>query len=119
MTFNLQIIGVLKSRETQKAIRFFKERNIKAHFVNLLERALSKGELENIAHAIPFKELIDRNSKEYKKKGLEFMVYDIEEELLDNPLLLHIPIVRNGKNATAGYQPEIWKAWIKEAKDEA
>ena len=109
---NIQIFGTKNSNDTRKAERFFKERRIPFHFRDLNEKGVSKGELENIKHAIPLEELIDKNGKEYQKRNLTYMVYNIEEELLNDPLLFKTPIVRNGKLATAGYQPDTWKEWI-------
>ncbi len=111
---NIQIFGTKKCNDTKKAERFFKERGIKYHFRNLNEKGISKGELENIKRAIPLEELIDKNGKEFKKRNLQYMVYDTETELLENPLLFKTPVVRNGKKVTLGYQPEIWKQWIAE-----
>ena len=109
---NIQIIGTKSCRETQKAIRFFKERRIQFHFRDLNEKGISKGELNNISQVIPAEELIDTQGKEYSKKNLKFMVFDIEEELLSNPLLFKTPIVRNGRLVTIGYRQEVWKSWI-------
>lgn len=108
---NIQIVGTKKCKETQKAERYFKERRIPFHFRDLTEKALTKGELENIIHAVPLGDLIDRESKRYKDRGMQFMVFNIEEELLNDPLLLKTPIVRNGKLAALGYQPDVWKVW--------
>ncbi len=110
---NIQIFGTKNSRETQKAIRFFKERRITFQFRDLNERGISKGELENISSVIPLEELIDRQGKQFKKRNMKFMVFDIEEELLNDPLLFKTPIVRNGKLATIGYSPDAWKEWLK------
>jgi len=109
---NIQIIGTNKCRETQKAERFFKERKIPLHFRDLMVKGISKGELENIKQTIPIEELIDKEGKQFKKRGFEYMVYDIETELLEDSLLLKTPIVRNGRLATVGYRPEIWIKWI-------
>ena len=109
---NIQIIGTKKCKETQKAERYFKERRIPFHFRDLTEKGLAKGELENISRIIPLDDLIDRESKRFKDRGMQFMVFDIEEELLANPLLFNTPIVRNEKMVTVGYQPDVWKAWI-------
>lgn len=111
---NIQIIGTKKSNETRKAERFFKERNIKFHFRDLAEKGISKGELENIKRSIPLEKLIDREGKHFQKRNLSYMVFDIEEELLNDPLLFKMPIVRNKNSATAGYEPEIWQRWLKE-----
>ena len=110
---NIQIFGTKSCRETQKALRFFKERRIQFHFRDLNEKGISPGELNNISQAIPLENLIDRNGKQYKKRNLEYMVFNIEEELLNDPLLLRTPVVRNGRLATAGYEPDIWEEWIK------
>lgn len=110
---NIQIFGTKKSSDTRKAERFFKERNIQFHFRDLNEKGISKGELENISNVIPLEELIDKEGKQFKKRNLAFMVFDKVEELLNDPLLFRIPIVRNGKLVTIGYEPERWKDWLK------
>lgn len=110
---NIQIIGTKKCKDTQKAERFFKERRIPFHFRDLTEKGLTKGELDNITRVIPFEELINKESKRFKDRGMQFMVFDIEEELLSDPLLLKTPIVRNEKLVTVGYMPEDWNRWIK------
>jgi arsenate reductase-like glutaredoxin family protein len=111
---NIQIIGTKKCKETQKAERFFKERRIPYHFRDLNEKGISKGELENIKQAVPIEELLDKEGKQFKKRGFNYMVYDVEIESLEDSLLLKTPIVRNGKLVTVGYKLEIWKEWIKE-----
>lgn len=110
---NIQIFGTKNCRETQKAIRFFKERRIQFHYRDLNEKCISKGELENICRVIPIDELIDKQGKQYKKRNLQFMVFDIGEELLNDSLLLKTPVVRNEKLATVGYSPDVWKEWLK------
>ncbi|MFO7447518.1 MAG: ArsC family transcriptional regulator [Ignavibacteriaceae bacterium] len=110
---NIQIFGTKKCKETQKAERFFKERNIPFHFRDLSEKGISKGELENISRAVPVEELIDKDGKQFQKRNMKFMVYDTEEELLADPLLFKTPVVRNGNLVTTGYQPETWKNWLK------
>lgn len=108
---NIQIIGTKKCKDTQKAERYFKERRIPFHFRDLTEKGLAKGELDNITRVISLDDLIDKESKRFKDRGMQFMVYNIEEELLSDPLLFKTPIVRNEKLVTVGYQPEIWKKW--------
>ncbi len=110
---NIQIIGTKSCRDTQKTIRFFKERRIQFQFRDLNEKGISPGELENICRIIPIEELIDRQGKQFGKRNLEFMVFNIEEELLNDPLLLKTPVVRNGKLVTIGYSPDTWKDWLK------
>jgi arsenate reductase-like glutaredoxin family protein len=109
---NIQIFGTKKCKDTGKAERFFKERGIQFHLRNLAEKGISKGELENIKRAVSIDELFDKNSKQFKKRNLEFIVYDPEEELLNDPLLFKTPIIRNGKLVTVGYQADVWKEWI-------
>lgn len=116
MASTIQIFGTKKSSDTQKAVRFFKERSIKTQFVDLTEKALSKGELTAIARNIPLEDLLDTEGKQFKKRNLQFMTYDLESELLEDPLLLKTPITRFGQKAALGVQPEIWKKWIEEAK---
>jgi len=109
---NIQIIGTKKCKETQKAERFFKERNIPYHFRDLTVKGISRGELENIKRSVPMEELIDKEGKQFKKRGMEYMKYDVETELIEDSLLLNTPIVRNGRLSTVGYKSEIWKEWI-------
>lgn len=112
MIMNIQIIGTKKCKETQKAERFFKERRIPFHFRDLTEKGLAKGELDNISSVVPVEELIDTESKRYKERGMQYMKFDIAEELLLDPMLIKTPIVRNGRLVTVGYKPEVWKEWI-------
>ena len=108
---NIQIIGTKNCNDTKKAERFFKERRIPFHFRDLNEKGLSKGELENIIRKISLEDWLDKEGKQFKKRNLQFMVFNLEEELLNDPLLLKTPIVRNGTEVTIGYQPEVWKNW--------
>ena len=109
---NIQIFGTKKCNDTRKTERFFKERKIKFHFRDLSEKGISKGELENIKRVFHVEELIDRKGKQFKKRNMEFMVFNVEEELLDDPLLFRTPIVRNEGKVTLGYQPNVWREWI-------
>jgi len=111
---NIQIFGTKKSADTRKAERYFKERGIKYQFVDLKEKGLSKGELTSVMQAVGgIDKLIDAASKD--KAALAVIQCVAEEDrfdkVLDNPQVLVQPIVRNGKKATAGYQPDVWKSW--------
>lgn len=111
---NIQIFGTKKCKDTKKAERFFKERNIKFQLVNLVEKELSKGEFNSVKAAVGGAEnMIDTNSAKYKKK-LQFLNFDAEEEIAEDPSILKTPIVRNGKKATIGYAVEVWTKWVKE-----
>ena len=107
---NIQIFGAKKCQDTRKAERYFKERAIKFQFINLAEKGMSKGELKSVQAAVGGLEaLVDREGKQYQKRNLKYLVHNLEEELLIDPLLLKTPIVRNGAKATVGYRPEVWK----------
>lgn len=111
---NIQIFGTKKSKDSQKAERFFKERCIKFQYVDMKIKGLSKGEFESVRKAVGGLEaMIDRNCKD--KDLLALVTYIAEEDraekVLENQSVLLLPIVRNGKQATVGYQPEVWKKW--------
>jgi len=108
---SIQIFGTLKCQETRKAQRYFKDRGIPFQFINLAEKGLSRGELNSIKAVVGIEYLIDKNSKEYNKRNLKYLTHNVEEELLNHPLLYKTPIVRDGRKATVGYAPEVWKEW--------
>ena len=108
---NIQIFGTLKCQDTRKAQRYFKERRIPFHFINLSERGLSKGELASVKAVVGIDNLIDKEGREYARRNFKYLAHDVEEELLNDPLLFKTPIVRNGSRATVGYLPQIWKGW--------
>lgn len=114
LPMNIQIFGTNKCADTRKAQRFFKERGIRFQFVDLTEKGLSKGELRSVAARVALDQLLDRASPRFVAKGLAHAWLDatkIESLLLEDPLLFRTPIVRNGKEATAGHCPEVWKTW--------
>lgn len=108
---NIQVFGVKKCQDTRKAERYFKERGIAFQFIDLNVRGLSKGELDKVKAAVGLENMIDKDSKEYAKRNLKYIVHDIEEMLLAYPALLKTPIVRNGARATLGYCPDVWRDW--------
>lgn len=109
---NIQIFGTKKCQDTRKAERYFKERKITIQFIDLNIRGLSKGELDKVKTAVGgLENLIDKAGKEYAKRNLKYLVHDVATELLEHPLLLRTPIVRNGAKATVGYCPEVWGSW--------
>lgn len=109
----IQIFGAAKCFDTKKAERFFKERRIKYQFVDLFRYGLSKGELSSVRAAVGLDCLINQDSPEYKRLNLQHIkgASMREEILLKNPRLYKTPIVRNGRQATVGYQPHVWKDW--------
>ncbi len=111
---NIQIFGTKKSSDTRKAERFFKERGIKFQSVDLKEKGLSKGEFQSVLQAVGgLEQMIDENCRD--KDLLALIKYIAEEDkaekVLENQQVLKQPIVRNGRQATAGYQPDVWKNW--------
>lgn len=112
----IQIFGTRKCRDTQKALRFFKERRIETQFIDLAQKGVSPGELNSIRQSVPLSHLIDTEGREYNKRNLKYLVHDVEEQLLEHPLLFRTPIVRYGKRATAGLEPDTWKIWADKIK---
>lgn len=110
---NVQIFGAVKCFDTKKAERYFKERKIEYQYIDLLKYGLSKGEFESVKAAVGMIDLINTKAKDYEKFNLHHIRgTSIREEIaMNNPQLLNTPIVRNGKQATVGYKPEIWKDW--------
>ena len=111
---NIQIFGTKKCFDTKKAERYFKERNIKYQFIDLKEKGMSKGEFTSVKQAVGGMDaMLDDKCKD--KDLLALIKYiaeeDKEEKILENQKVLKTPIVRNGKTATIGYQPDIWKNW--------
>ncbi|MBR5671854.1 MAG: hypothetical protein IKX02_00250 [Spirochaetales bacterium] len=112
----IRIIGRNKCNDTKKALRFFKERGIKVQFMNLDERELTSGELSNIFRLIMPEELLDTESKEYKKRGMAYMDFDLPQELLEDQPLLKTPIIISGKSAAVGFDPIFCKKLADEEK---
>ena len=108
---NIQIFGKSKCFDTQKAQRYFKERRIKFQAVDLLRYGMSKGELQSVVRAVGLDALIDQKNPDAAL--LNYLAYDSDklEKLLEDPRLIKTPVVRNGKQATVGYCPEVWKNW--------
>lgn len=111
---NIQIFGTKKSFDSKKAERYFKERGIKYQFVDMKEKGMSKGELQSVCQTVGGLEfLIDKECKD--KDVLVLIKYIAEEDrmekILENQKVIKLPVVRNGKQATVGYVPDIWKNW--------
>lgn len=101
----------MKCQDTKKAQRYFKERRLPFQFIDITQKGLSRGELKSIVAAVGIDNLVDREGKAYVQKNLKYLTHDIEEELLKDASLLRTPIVRNGGQATVGYQPDVWRTW--------
>ena len=120
MPLTVQLFGTKRCKETRAAERFFRERGVAPHVVDLAQKAMSAGELRNVAARVGgFEALIDREGKRYVDKGLKYAAPTgprIEQILIADPLLLRTPIVRSGNRATVGAAPDVWQSWIDEAK---
>ena len=111
---NIQIFGTKKNFDSKKAERYFKERGIKYQFIDMKEKGLSKGEFQSVCKAIGgYNKLIDTDCKDQDLLALITSIAeeDKAEKILENQSIIKVPVVRNGKQATVGYQPEIWKSW--------
>ncbi len=111
---NIQIFGTKKCNDTRKAERYFKERGIKYQFIDMKEKGMSKGEFTSVAAANGGIEgMVDWNGKD--KDTLALIKYIAEEDklekILENPSVIKTPVVRNGKQSTLGYMPDVWKGW--------
>ena len=110
----VQVFGVKKNADTRSALRFFAERRIRVHFVDLAERAASKGELSRFAQKFGVESLVDRNSARFAHLGLAASRLSPErwlERLVDEPLVLRMPLVRNQHQLTIGPAEETWRIW--------
>ena len=111
---NIQIFGKGKCFDTKKAERYFKERRIQYQYVDLLRFGLSGKEFDSVLRAIGgIDNLIDWDSKSQNVTLMKYMEDKVakEDKVFDDPSLMKTPIVRNGKQATVGYCPEVWAAW--------
>ncbi len=111
---NIQIFGTKKCSETRKAERFFKERGIRYQFVDMKEKGMSKGEFASVAQANGGMDAMI--NQDCKDKDMLALIRHIAEEdklekILENQQVIRTPVVRNGKQSTLGYRPEVWKGW--------
>ena len=115
----VQIFGTAKSRETRAAQRFFAERRVKVHFVDLKERAASRGELQHWVQKFGVTPLIDKQSRRYAELGLGVARLGDSnwmQKLVDEPLLLQMPLVRWQQKVTIGEAVKEWTQWIAAAE---
>ena len=111
---NIQIFGTKKCNDTKKAQRFFKERGIKFQFIDMKEKGMSKGELRSVCQAVGgIDNLLDEKTKDQDALALVKYISadEKEDKILENQQILKTPVVRNGKQATVGYQSDVWKNW--------
>ena len=112
---NVQVFGFKDDQDTRKALRFFSERRLPVHFVDLAERPASRGELRRFQERFGAAALIDRESSRFRALGLH-VAGDSPERLvqraLTEPRLLRVPLVRDGNRVAIGHAPDEWRAWI-------
>ena len=108
---NIQIFGRAKCFDTKKAERYFKERRIKYQYIDLTKYAMSAGEFKSVLASVGFEALFDENAR--GAESVRYLAYraDMEQKIFEDQSLIRTPVVRNGKIATTGYQPDIWKDW--------
>ena len=112
---DVQVFGTKKSADTRKALRFFAERRVNVHFVDLAQRAASRGELTRFAQRFGVQSLVDRDSRRFAELGLAHAALGEErwlEKLVAEPLLLRQPLVRQGSRLTIGADEAAWKEWV-------
>ena len=102
-----------KGFDSQKAVRFFKERRVSAQRIDLWRFGISKRELESVIRQVGLEALIDRDSATFAESPVRFSTTQslLFQALLDNPRMIRAPIVRCGKLATVGYKPDVWSGW--------
>ena len=111
---DVQIFGIRKSSDTRKALRFFAERRIKTHFVDLQERPASPGELRRFAQKFGVQALVDRESRRYADLGLAAARLSDDrwlDKLVEEPLILRMPLVRRHQQLTVGEAEATWREW--------
>lgn len=115
----VQIFGTNKSQDTKKALRFFAERRIRVHFVDLKEKGASKGELQRFVQKFGLTALIDKESRRYQDLGLGVVRYSDDrwlETLVAEPLILRQPLTRWQHKVTVGLADSEWKLWVEAGK---
>ena len=108
---NIQIFGRSKCFDTKKAERWFKERRTKYQLIDIDRYGMSRGELTSVKNAVGLPALLNEKAADYPL--VQYLAFDADkfEKLLEDPRLIRTPVVRNGKQATVGYAPEVWASW--------
>ncbi|MBP5170168.1 MAG: ArsC family transcriptional regulator [Oscillospiraceae bacterium] len=108
---NIQIFGKSKCFDTKKAERYFKERRIKYQYIDIIKFGMSRGELSSVISAVGIDNLVDPKDMDYELFNRLAYREDKVERLFEVPEMIRTPVVRNGKQATIGYCPDVWKDW--------
>lgn len=116
---NIQVFGLDDSQATRAALRFFRERRIVVHYVDLRKKPIAPGELRRFTDRLGAAACLDTESRPYKEQGLAYLSTDaagITQRLLSDVRLLRLPLVRYGDEVTAGKAEATWKAWLARPK---
>lgn len=108
---NIQIFGKSRCFDTKKAERYFKERRIKYQYIDLIKYGMSRGEFTSVKNAVGLEAMVNTEDEDYPL--FKYLASDQArlDKLFETPYLIKSPIVRNGRQATVGYRPDIWKTW--------
>ncbi len=112
---NIQVFGTDDSPATRAALRFFRERRIVVHYVDLRKKPIAHGELRRFTDRLGAAALLDPESRAYREGGLAYLATDtagIVARLLADARLMRLPLVRHGEEVTAGRDEATWKAWL-------
>ena len=108
---NIQIFGKSKCFDTRKAERYFKERRIKYQYIDIVKYGISRGELNSVKNAVGLENLADPKDPDYSLFQYLATADAQLDKLFEIPEMIRTPVVRNGRQATVGYCPEVWKNW--------
>ena len=114
-SLEVQIFGIKKSADTRKALRFFSERRIRTHFVDLVEKPASVGELRRFAQKFGVMALVNKDSRRFDELGLRYAQMSDERwlaRLAEEPMILRLPLVRSGNQVMIGADEAIWRDWM-------
>jgi arsenate reductase-like glutaredoxin family protein len=112
---NIQVFGLEDNNATRAALRFFRERRIVVHFVDVRKKPIAPGELRRFVDRLGVAALLDTESRPYREQGLAYLSTDtagITSRLLADVRLVRLPLVRYGDDVTAGKDEAVWKAWL-------
>jgi arsenate reductase-like glutaredoxin family protein len=112
---NIQVFGLENDNATRAALRFFRERRIVVHFVDLRKKPIAAGELRRFSDRLGAAALLDTDGRTYREQGLAHLAMDpagITQRLLADVRLLKLPLVRYGEQVTAGKAEAAWRAWL-------
>jgi arsenate reductase-like glutaredoxin family protein len=115
---DIQIFGRDDSADTRAALRFFRERRVVVHYVDLRKRGIAPGELDRFTRGLGAATLLDPTTRHYRDAGLAYLSLDeagIVARLRADPRLLRLPLARHGNQVTVGLDEPTWSTWVKPA----